>query len=234
MIPSDAVNTGWNAENQTYRDDRYVRCWNCGYIAHLDRDGREPVGSWTGDGYTRNQTQLNGAVSVNASTITVDSTTGFTTPSSGSITALANPNLTQANFTRVTSTSHGLSDETLIDISGTTSYNGTWKITNKTANTFDIPIKYVANDATGTWKTIEYIYIYDAGTYATSEDADSAYTKATGAPRVNKVSYTGKTSTTFTGCSGVTAHDDNMFVRDGQEVERGCPFCGVLHFDSRL
>ena len=75
----------------------------------------------------------------------------------------------------------------------------------------------------------EYIYIFDAGTYATSEDADSTYTDATNAPTSNKVSYTGKTSTTFTGCSGATAHDDDMYVK-GDITTSGCAQCGSLNW----
>jgi len=79
-VRSKAVHYGRNFDNTAYADDRYVRCRQCGFMCHLDRDlrgsGRE------GDGVYRPDTLLNGAVSIGDTTITVDSTDGF--PSSGS------------------------------------------------------------------------------------------------------------------------------------------------------
>jgi len=50
-IPSEAVHFGRNPDlNQSRRDDRFVRCTKCGFIAHLDRDRRAPCGSRVGDG----------------------------------------------------------------------------------------------------------------------------------------------------------------------------------------
>jgi hypothetical protein len=139
---SDAIHYGKNPDLGTYRDDHYVRCARCGFICNTDRDLKGT--GMMGWGTTQPNTLLNGAVLAAATTITVDSTTGFT--------------------------------------------------------------------STG------YIYIYDSST-------------ATGAPHMNKVTYTGLTGTTFTGCTGATAHDDNMVVR-GDQVNTGCPQCGTLRYNK--
>lgn len=39
-IPSETIKTGEHAEHPAYEDDRYVKCWNCGFICHLERDKR--------------------------------------------------------------------------------------------------------------------------------------------------------------------------------------------------
>ena len=112
-----------------------LHCPNCGFIAHGDRDPRDRDGSRAGDGYARQSTQLASAVSIDDTTITVDSTTGFTSPSTGSITAFANVGYPD-RWTTVTSASHGLIDGEKINISGTTSYNGNFRIANKTSTPF--------------------------------------------------------------------------------------------------
>ena len=53
-IRSKAVNFGLNRDQATYDDKRYVRCWNCGFINHLDRESRASDGSRAGDGITHN------------------------------------------------------------------------------------------------------------------------------------------------------------------------------------
>jgi hypothetical protein len=53
--------------------------------------------------------------------------------------------------TQVTSAAHGLSDGNVVTITGTTSYNGSHIIEQKTANTFVIPVAFVEDDATGVW-----------------------------------------------------------------------------------
>jgi len=55
-IPSDGVNYGLNNDNAAYNDHRYVKCWHCGFVCHLDRDPRSPKGSKAGDGITHNPT----------------------------------------------------------------------------------------------------------------------------------------------------------------------------------
>ena len=50
MIPSKTVRYGRNADTTPYRDDKYVRCWNCGFPCNMDRDRRAPIGSHAGDG----------------------------------------------------------------------------------------------------------------------------------------------------------------------------------------
>lgn len=50
-LNSEAVHYGRNRDlNQHRRDDRFVRCSKCNFIAHLDRDRRAPCGSKAGDG----------------------------------------------------------------------------------------------------------------------------------------------------------------------------------------
>jgi len=222
QIPNDSVTTGKNRENATYPESGYIRCSRCGFVMNKYRS---PQG--TGDGITQAETQLNGAVLLGATSITVDSTTGFSTPATGTITAFAK----NGSSTKVTDASHGLKGGK-VTITGTTSYNGVFYVQDVTTDTFVIQAPYVANDATGTWTVPEYIYIHDAGAYATAGDADSTYTDATGAPNMNKVSYTAIGSTTsFTGCSGTTAHDDNMYVHGEPKATGGCSMCGTFEYD---
>lgn len=53
--------------------------------------------------------------------------------------------------TIVTSTAHGRSNGESVTISGTTNYNGTFTVSNITANSFEIQDNFVADDATGKW-----------------------------------------------------------------------------------
>lgn len=53
--------------------------------------------------------------------------------------------------TTVTSASHGMSNGNEVTITGTTSYNDTYTLTNVATNTFVIAEAFVADDATGTW-----------------------------------------------------------------------------------
>lgn len=221
QLRNEGVTTGLNRDIATYPESGYIRCNRCGYIFNKKR-----ANQGTGDGISHPETQLNGAVTVGLATITVDSTTGFPTPDTGSITAFAN----NGKGTKVTSASHGLKGGKVV-ISSTTNYDGTFYIQDVTTNTFVIQKAYVADDATGTWTVPEYIYIFDAGTYATTGDVDSTYTDATGAPRVDEVSYTGLSSTTFTGCSGAKAHDDDMYVRGEIRSTGGCPLCGTYEYE---
>ncbi len=50
----------------------------------------------------------------------------------------------------VTSANHNIPSGNFVDITGTTSYNGNFKITNVTTNTFEITDTFVSDDATGT------------------------------------------------------------------------------------
>jgi len=65
---------------------------------------------------------------------------------------------------KATSASHGLSAGQIISISGTTSYNGLWTISAVDATTFTIPANFVANDATGTWRTEQMALLFDEAT----------------------------------------------------------------------
>jgi hypothetical protein len=71
-------------------------------------------------------------------------------------------------------------------------------------------------DSTTGFPTSGYIYIYDTG-YPNGG-------------KMNKVAYTGTTATRFTGCTGVEAHADDMYVR-GEVTCAGCPFCGTYMYD---
>lgn len=77
FVPSDSVKTGRNAEHPKLRDDGYVKCSQCGFMCHMDRDMRAPDGSRAGNGvvisgertyedtnidnYNDNSTKYNGA-----------------------------------------------------------------------------------------------------------------------------------------------------------------------------
>ena len=58
-IPSKTIKYGRNRDNVPFADDKYVKCWNCGFICHLSRDGRASIGSRAGDGITH-EDALNG------------------------------------------------------------------------------------------------------------------------------------------------------------------------------
>ena len=89
--------------------------------------------------------------------ITVDTPTGTLVEpevvswsgSTASITAFADAG---GGKVTVTSAAHGLLGSAVVVITGTTNYNGAFKISNVTTNTFDIVDTWVADDATGTWK----------------------------------------------------------------------------------
>ena len=92
---------------------------------------------------------LSGTASAAASTTTVISLPAQAALSKA-ITSFSDPS--SAGFTTVTSSSHGLSSNGMVVIiTGTTSYNGEHIISGKTTNSFNIPVQYVANDATGNW-----------------------------------------------------------------------------------
>lgn len=141
QIRNEAVTTGINHDQVTYPESGYIRCSRCGQVLNKHR---HPQG--TGDGVTQVETQLNGAVLVNATSITVDSTTGF--------------------------------------------------------------------DSSG------YVYIYDTGVVSSTTGC-----------RMNRVAYTGTSSTSFTGCTNVKAHADNMYVRGESKSTGGCPFCSTFEYD---
>jgi len=185
-VDSDAVNQGWNAENATYSDDRYVKCSKCGFTCHLDKDRRSTYGSRLGIGTVQPSTQLNGALTAGGTTVTVDSTTGFPTPSSGSITAFA----ATSQGTRVTSAAHGLGFGTQVRITGAADYSGFFYISNIATNTFDIETSfvtdtdflieqiipttssYVQGDFSGTEYRVAQSFVLDASTVITDVSVD--------------------------------------------------------------
>lgn len=81
---------------------------------------------------------------------------GVETNLTKTLTAFADSTVSSGTKTKVTSAAHGYADGDVVYISGTTSYNGAWTISNVATNTFDITTAYVADDATGTAST-EYI-----------------------------------------------------------------------------
>lgn len=60
-VSSKAVRYGLNKDVTAYADDRYVRCRQCGFMCHLDRDMTSQDGSRIGDSITTSDTtyQLN-------------------------------------------------------------------------------------------------------------------------------------------------------------------------------
>jgi surface protein len=79
-----------------------------------------------------------------------DLTIGITSDTSRAITAFAT--LSAGTQTRVTSNAHGLIAGSRVNISGTTNYDGDYNVLAAAANTFDIAVAFVANDATGTMR----------------------------------------------------------------------------------
>jgi hypothetical protein len=74
--------------------------------------------------------------------------------SSGTITAFADAGsgeVTVTDGTPVTDGTHGLDTNDVVQITGTTSYNGTFVITKVDNDNFKITTTWVADDATGTW-----------------------------------------------------------------------------------
>ena len=51
-LRSKAVNHGRNSEHVAYRDNRNIRCGNCGFICNMDRDTYMAEGTKAGDGIT--------------------------------------------------------------------------------------------------------------------------------------------------------------------------------------
>lgn len=100
-------------------------------------------------------------------TLTSNYVGGTTT---GSITAFADPGGGQVT---VTSAAHGLSDSMKVTITGTTSYDGTYTITNTDTDTYEITATFVADDATGTWSSGSVSgesYVYYEDEYALASD----------------------------------------------------------------
>lgn len=71
-------------------------------------------------------------------------------------------------------------------------------------------------DSTTGFDSSGYVYIYDTGSSGHG---------------MNKVTYTGTGATTFTGCTGATAHEDGMWVRGERKATGGCPHCGTYNYD---
>ena len=98
-------------------------------------------GSYIGSGNPTFTVEIDGVVS--------GAITKMERENTGAISAMALASLTT---TTVTSNGHGRTNGDSLIITGTTSYDGTHTISNVTANTFDITVTFVANDATGEWE----------------------------------------------------------------------------------
>ena len=49
-IHSETVRTGRNSEHPSLDDAQYIKCWNCSFICHPQRDARALDGTRGGDG----------------------------------------------------------------------------------------------------------------------------------------------------------------------------------------
>ena len=97
---------------------------------------------------------LSNFVASDVSGVTID--TGKT----GAITAFADAG---GGEVTVTSVAHGLSENDFLSITGTTSYNDIFGITNVTDDTFDITDTFVADDGTGIFHHATHLAIPAAG-----------------------------------------------------------------------
>ena len=107
----------------------------------------------------RNSTAIPNTGNFNATALHTD------TVATGSITAFAQNGLSVT----VTTANHGLYNGDEAIITGTTNYNGIFKIDNATLNTFDIVDTWVSNDATGTWTSVLQ------GRFSAAPDEHAAY-----------------------------------------------------------
>ncbi len=92
--------------------------------------------------------------------------------SAHALTAMAISSVTP-QWTTITSVAHGLRDRDTVTITGTTSYNGTFVVSNVQTDTFDIPVTFVADDATGSAAESDQII---ARTASAKDDIDSLIT----------------------------------------------------------
>ena len=51
-IHSETVRTGRNSEHPSLDDAQYIKCWNCSFICHPQRDAHALDGTRAGDGIT--------------------------------------------------------------------------------------------------------------------------------------------------------------------------------------
>jgi hypothetical protein len=91
--------------------------------------------------------------------------------------------------TRVTSAAHGLSDNEIVKITGTTNYDGVYSIQYNDPNTYDIALAFVADDATGTWVRVGWIRPW-AEEYIVPAWLGDPTTPGSGAQRIILSEYT--------------------------------------------
>jgi len=100
----------------------------------------------------------------------------FGASSTAAITAFADATGGQVT---VTSAGHGLANGDIVNITGTTNYNGRFAVANVDTDTFEITDTWVADDATGTWVKGNSLTVAAAGTYKL--DWAATYTAEAGA-----------------------------------------------------
>lgn len=99
-----------------------------------------------------------------------DMTQDFTTGSGGtSNVVFSNGSITSTSFSlgqvTITSANHGLSNGTSVTIDGTTSYDGSYGVTNVATNTFEITAGSGTDPETGTWAG-GWVQTFSAGTWS--------------------------------------------------------------------
>ena len=155
----------------------YIKGASATYPAHVDVEGNYFTSSDIDqhihlDGYINRapiennhfQTEPNTADILNSASndnldVREDNTAAPSRATSGDITAFADAGGGQVT---VTSAAHGIPmDGRQITITGTTSYDGTFAVTNITTNTFEITDTWVADDATGAFTALAYVVFSD-------------------------------------------------------------------------
>lgn len=144
--------------------------------------------------------------------------------------------------TTVTSTLHGRTNSESVTISGSTNYNGTYTISNVTANTFEITQSFSVDDATGKWvygeQMVGLYYIdgpingagtvHDLKAFSTLNDASTGYVD--GEDFVFKLWYAG--GSTLTTLNSTTWLPGAGLIDPGTTFPSGNVFSQVnLDFD---
>jgi hypothetical protein len=80
-------------------------------------------------------------------------------------------------------------------------------------------VNSITVDSTVGFPSSGNLYIYDTGLPMSTDN------------KVNRVAYLGKTIASFTGCTNVKAHANNMYVRGDVVASGGCPMCGTFEYE---
>jgi hypothetical protein len=154
----DTVNS--NADTITAADD----ITGAGDINFVNASAYGSVTITGGGAFTIDTTNEWHALS-NLSAGSLSSFTEIGGGSTGAITAYADAGGGQVT---VTSAGHGLAENDYLTITGSTNYNGVFKVTNVTTDTFEITDTWVADDGTGTWHHGSHIVPSHRGDYKIS------------------------------------------------------------------